>query len=574
MNRNKKQWLRSGVIASATAAVVGTTLAFTGPAGAWIEGPGNGGAPSTQGPDLQTVTLDPTNSLGDQMRASFCFDVAVKDSAIVAGNFYVKTYDAGRYLQGQAPATIDAASGGRCVVVNFTPNINLATQGSIGEVDQGAVETLGAAGVPNRYSSAKLTGSSLAPRAGQSTGPDLVGVVVDTIENRVTYEFDQELDPNLANIVQNGFHAVDDQGAIINSTAATLITDGTLKKVRAQFAPGDNVNTKIRFFNDGGAVRTLPQSGVTGGSAHATTAYTLATPGVISTGTGERPVLTGVTAAPAGQFDLTFSTTAALNPADVNKIIAVFDNGNVEAASARQNLSANQWRVSFPPAGDVNKEPSAVVKIVAQTGAVREINNNLPAPASEANLPAAPMRPGYTVSPDLLKVDFISASQAEFHFDEKIDPANLGAAGAFQLLVPNGSVIPGSSFGGTTEKSVVVSYSADLNAGVGVATGQGAVRDPLNNPMPYSSVSRTTTQPDNPGGKTAAECNAAKANAAAAATAATNAKSKLKKLKAKAKKAAGAKKAKLKKKIKKAKAAKKSTATAATAAQAATAGCP
>ena len=74
----------------------------------------------------------PTNAYGDRQAATFCFDTALQ-TAYTAANFFVKTYDANRFLQGQT-AAVDPGNGA-CVIVTFNPQIDLATQGSLGEVD-------------------------------------------------------------------------------------------------------------------------------------------------------------------------------------------------------------------------------------------------------------------------------------------------------------------------------------------------------------------------------------------------------------------------------------------------------
>ena len=493
-SKRGKRIIAAGV---ALAATTGTAVAFTGQ-------PGANSAPKTDGPDLISVTLDPTNAYGDRQAATFCFDTALQTS-YTAANFFVKTYDANRFLQGQT-ASVDPGNGA-CVIVTFNPQIDLATQGSLGEVDAGAVQSL--ASQPNYFSSAPLMGSSLAQRPGQTTGPDLLSATPRQSDFTVEYVFDQQVDRTAENINAGAFGVVDNDGTEVAGASLTQVDTATSTKVRITFPNGTNVQSAARYFNRRNAVRTLAYDGLSGGGGgnpHApTTTHTLASPGAVVNGTPSvtRPVLNEAVQQSDGssQFILTYSTDLNSN-FTATDIIAVRDNGEVEAATSSQPISGSTTKrlVSFANDGAVDREPSGVVKIVSQTGAAKDAASGGAAPISAANVGAgAPMKPGFTNGPDLLNTVLNgSTSQAAFVYDEAVDPTAIGAPGSFRLLVANGNPISGISQGGTSSdrKTVTIGFPGSIEAGVGVTTGLGATQDRVGNLQQYTSVSSTETTPD------------------------------------------------------------------------------
>lgn len=491
----------------AAAAVVAAGLTMLAPGSdAYVGGNGNGGAPITDGPDLLKATLRSDNEVNVQMRADFCFDEQVK-STPAASLFFIHTYDADRYLQGQS-ATIDPNPDtlGRCVVVSFPTAINANTQGSIGVVNEGAVTNL--IDRVNPFSSAPLTGSTLTQVEKRTTGPDLVNIVADNTLVAVTFEFDQELSNTAANVKGSQFGVVADDGTEVpglNSGPAPVVLPD-LKRVRVTFPAGTNVENKIRYYVRAGAVQTPLSSGITGGSGPATAcglancAATPAPDGVVARGTSTRPVLTAASYDSSGQFTITYSRPTG--PFDQTKIIAVLDNGNVEAATGAQYINDTTRLLSFSASGQVAKEPSAVVKLVSRTGAASDPNSPFPpAPISDIAVgPGAPSRPGYTNGPDLLRTELnSSSSQAAFIYDETYEPTTLGTPSLFKLLLQNGNPIGGSTFAGNEPAGapvkLLVSYPSSFDAAVGVGMGTNQVRDRIGNPSPYASVSKTNQGP-------------------------------------------------------------------------------
>ena len=75
--------------------------------------------------------------------------------------------------------------------------------------------------------------------------------------------------------------------------------------------------------------------------------------------------------------------TSDLGTFAAGKIIAVRDNGQVEAATSSQNVTGSTTKrlVSFPADGAVARDPSGVVAIVSQTGAA-SAPPSAPAPVS------------------------------------------------------------------------------------------------------------------------------------------------------------------------------------------------
>lgn len=493
----KVPMMRAGTLA-VTAAVA--ALGVPGVAQAFVGTPGTGARPETDAPDLESVTLAGNNAFAFQQAATYCFDAVLSDNFSFA-NFFIKTYDGGRYLQGTS-AIAQSGGSGKCVVVQFSPQVDLAVQGSIGEVNAGAVRTVGASGIQNYFSSAPVTGSSLTQQAGRTTGPDLIGATPVPDSNTVVFEFDQPIDTTPANIAFASFGMVDAAGAeTAGDDAPSPVVDSSNRLVRVHFPASSAVGNKVRYFARSGAVRSRAQTGVTGGSAHATTAHTLNPEGVVAGANTTRPVLTSATprTGNASQFLLTYSDD--LGTFNASGIIAVFDNGNVEAAVSATPVSGSttQRVVSFPtpPTAQtwVFKEPAAVVSIVSRTGAARTATGDQASPISSIAVgPGAPAKPGYTNAPDLLTTTIDQTTrQVTFTYDEEIDPASAGDASRFVLLIPNGTPIVGSDVTGfsSDRKQVFVAFPGQVSAAVGVGNGQGAVRDFLNNPNPYSSVSTT-----------------------------------------------------------------------------------
>ncbi|MDE0776889.1 MAG: thrombospondin type 3 repeat-containing protein [Nocardioides sp.] len=488
-----------------TALTTGTSLLVSPPSSAYVGGLGNGGAPTTDSPDLLKVSLRPTNEITVQMRADFCFDELLQ-SAPSAGDFFVHTYDSDRYLQGQS-ATInpDPDTGGKCVVVSFPTTIDINAQGSIGVVDEGAVANL--VGRPNAYSSAPLIGSTLTQVAKRSTGPDLINIVADNTDNSVTYEFDQQVSAAAANVKGNLFGVVANDGTETSgllSPAPIVLPD--LKRVRVFFADGTNVENKIRYFVKATGVQTQLASGITGGAGPAFDCglpdcrATPAPDGVVVRGSSTRPELSSASFDSSGQFTVTYSRPTG--PFTPTLVYAVLDNGNVENAVSAQYINDSTRLLSFSAVGQVSKEPSSVVKLVSRTGAATDPNTpNPPAPISDIAVgPGAPMKPGFTTGPDLLRTELNAvSSQAAFVYDEVYDPATLGSPAVFKLLVANGDPISGTGFAGNEPAGapvkLLVSYPASFDAAVGVGMGTNQVRDRAGNPSPYASVSKTSVTP-------------------------------------------------------------------------------
>lgn len=496
-SKRAQRFIAAGVALAATSGTA--ALAFTGQ-------PGANAAPVTNAPDLVSVTLAADNAYGDRQAATFCFDADLTTSYNPA-NFFVKTYDANRFLQGTT-AAVDASSS-KCVIVTFNPRIDLAKQGSIGEVDGNAVT--GTSGVANYFSSAPLTGSALAPRAGQTTGPDLIGATPRQSDHTVEYAFDQQVDGTPANINVDRFKVTDNAGTSNDATALVGVDTATSSKVRVQFADGVSLSDATGFSAGRGAVRTLDFDGLSaGGVANPyapTTTFILSSPGVVQAGTPNLPVLKGAQQRAEGssQFTLTYSTD--IGDFDATKIIAVRDNGEVEAATSSAPVagSTTQKIVSFAADGAVDREPGGVISIVSQPGAAKDSTNTKSAPISATAIGSAPFKPGLTNGPDLLNTQLdATASQASFIYDEAVDTTAIGAPSSFQLLVANGSPIGGVSQGGVSsdKKTVIIGFPGSIESGVGVSTGLGATQDRVGNLQQYTSVSSTVVTLDPNGNPT------------------------------------------------------------------------
>ena len=477
--------------------VAATSLGGAATAYAFIGAPGTGAAPTTNNPDLRSVTLSADNAYGDREVAKYCFDEPLQ-APFTATNFYVKTYDASRFLQGKT-ATIDAANV-NCVNVAFNPNVDLTQLASVGEVDAGAARNAG--GQANYFSSAPVTGSQLKQQAGITTGPDLIGAKkLDGSNNQVLFEFDQPVDRTDTadpvgqpdNVLPGRFLAVDNGGNDVAATVAT-VDAATQRKVTVTFPPATDLGA-ARFAVQRGAVRTLPQDGAL---IDGETPYTLGPEGAIANASSNRPELASAEPRVDGSSQVVLTYTDEISDTfAAGGIFAVLDNGDVVAATGSQSISSQtkQRLVSFPATSAAALEPSAIVAIVSRTGAAKTRQGGLDAPVSRVNVgPGAPSTPGFTNAPDLVSTTIDStASQAIFKYDEKVLPTGTGAASGFRLLIPNGAPINGSSVSGydSTGTQVFVSYAGNVTGAVGVGSGVASVRDSLGNPSPYSSVSTT-----------------------------------------------------------------------------------
>ena len=235
-------------------------------------------------------------------------------------------------------------SAGKCVIVTFNPRVDLAKQGSLGEVDGGAVRDTG--GQANYFSSAPLTGSTLAPRAGQTTGPDLVSAVGRLSDHTVEYTFDQQVDNDEGRrprrLHRHRRLAVRHRVQLGRPDAGHRRRLGGYRHEHE----GDHPVPGRRAGGHRRALLRAPRAASarcpsTGSAAAAGATRTprrrrssLNPPNSVGAGTPTSPVLTSAQQQLDGssQFVLEYSTD--LTGFEATRIIAVRDNGEVEAATS------------------------------------------------------------------------------------------------------------------------------------------------------------------------------------------------------------------------------------------------
>lgn len=490
---------RSSALAIAGIAMAGTLPAAAGAATPrHVGGVGTGVQPTTVGPDLRSVTIDPTNNLTDDIgeRARYCFDSAVTK---IGTGFVLMGYDARRYWTGTgAPATDNP----NCIVVTFAKGADIA-QATVGQVGAGAATDV--SGKANIVASEPVTGSAVSPVAGATTGPDLTSVTVDATDANhkiVTYTFDESLNPNPTRpdgpdadnppapekaYQRQDFGYVLQDGAPVLAPAGNVQPTGNAVKVDFGTAP---VDSAVRFITQPNAVEDVPASAVQAGSG--LTLMTPSSPGVIITNpqTGGHPDVKSVESAGTNMYKITYTTgVSSPNPAAFQ---AVADDGTVSAVAASVGTGGTQDSVivTFPDSEALTKDPGSVVRIISASGAVtnstdagsKSIYGQLATQTPNA-------KPGFTNGPDLLSVAVDPSTQrANFTYDEPV--ATGTAASAFTGFRADGT--NGAAQGTTTSSGSTI--TVNLGAGIGdyVAFGQGyrAVTDPIGRPSPNQSVGK------------------------------------------------------------------------------------
>jgi hypothetical protein len=237
--------------------------------------------PTTPAPDLRTVTITAYGrySAGAvTSQARFCFDQTLAGasgpanllSAAVLGKFQLQGYAAANNLEA-LNGFIDPTNT-QCVIVNYD-SFTQVRAATVGTVDRNAVtSTLGTA---NYADSVPVSPSDATGPLGRTTGPNILNIVPDFINNRLVFTFDHDLYDGTAAgtntaaytgapdftrfffVDQAGVNHVGTAISVINNTATISFAAGT---VLTQIATA-GVNTGGVTAADGVGT-TVPTGGV------------------------------------------------------------------------------------------------------------------------------------------------------------------------------------------------------------------------------------------------------------------------------------------------------------------------
>jgi hypothetical protein len=436
-------------------------------AGALVTAPAALAAPPTDtpAPEPQSVRL-----VGPQ-EAEACFDA------------YVQTPDPSRFaLLGYAsaatpvvPTTAQVDAGDRrCVRLTFPPGLDLAGF-TLATVAANAVQDLaGRVSVPGAR---PLEGSYASPRAGQTTGPQLLDTSADGTLNTLTFTYSRPLDPTAAvDPAQFGFYTA--SGALVTGDPATpAVVSG--RQVTIGFVGGTSVLDAVRTFALTAAVRSHTQQLP---SAHDVVGDTTGLPDLIEA--QAVPALPGV-------YELTYDTDVAATTSTVANCAAILEDGTRApgVSFARPNLDQRRVTVAFGMLAASND--SKIVRIVDEGGCAVNQSISMASSRGAIGVRALNMAPGFTDGPDLLDV-LLDATNgfATFRFDQDLDPATATATG-FSLVHADGVL---TSDGlkvstATPTRDVVMQFTHDAVEGsVGGAVAPGAIADFLGTPSPLGTA--------------------------------------------------------------------------------------
>ncbi len=234
--------------AAVVAAVCALPLIAVGSAQAAIAG---ANAPTTSLPDLRSATI--TSFTPAQV--DFCFDKALDPTSQMFNNpgafLFVDGYRANNFVATSSATWDGAVSGGNpnCAKASFTLSLNGdINQYTVFTVEAGGAKT-SAGGTTNISDSVALVGSTTHNgTTGNTTAPDLTGVVPATSTNSITYSFNKATSP-LIGVDPQKFWYEDARGDVCNGSS-NIGGAGKSKPVQTNSATGFTVTV---FFPTGAA---------------------------------------------------------------------------------------------------------------------------------------------------------------------------------------------------------------------------------------------------------------------------------------------------------------------------------
>lgn len=474
---------RARRIAGAGAVSAGTLAIAATAAFGHIPGVGNGLAPTTNAPDLRSVSLL-ENDLADGVpeKARFCFDGSIENvTAAPASTIAIQTYDARRAMN-PGTAGKDSANG-NCIIASFPNGTDLA-QGSIGEVVPGAVTDV--QNRANDYASEPLQGSAAGTAPGSTTGPDLTGVAVNTdppTAKTITYTFDENINPAPAvayDATQFGFY--NGAGAAVGAPAGAV--NISANKATVGFgASAELTGATTRFFVNPGAVQDRPQTGALPG----VTLFTPSSRGIVATASSGRPEISAASAIGPQQYKVSFNQGITLGGANPALFFAISDDGTAPAAATAIGGGGDGSSIilTFPPA--VSLDPASIVKIVAEPGAILATDGVTPNPATQGAT-SSPGPAGTTNGPDLLSVTVDGATnRVTYRYDENV--AQTPGPGAFRAVTPDGSAIGSTGGVVVNDNLVTANFPGTIGSAVLFANPFATLSDKTGRPNPHQSTS-------------------------------------------------------------------------------------
>ena len=473
-----------------TAGLASLLLAASAPA--HIPGVGNGLAPTTNAPDLRSVQVlagDLDDGLPEQAR--FCFDASVAKvvEGAAGGVFALHAYDAKRAMNAMS-ASRDTAND-TCAIASFAPGTDV-TQATIGAVAPGAVTDL--QNRTNTLASEPVAGSAHTAFAGSTTGPDLLGVVVNADEaghKRASYMFDETLNRAPAapyEASQFGFYSALDTP--ISAPAGAVSISG--KSATVDFLATPNLETATRFFINPGAVQDRPQTTSYGGLP----VVTASSPDVLSRGPLSVARAEMVSATPIGAQDvmIVFNVPIQFTPGSAAGFFAISDAGvsPVAASAVGSGGAPNKVVVTFPAA--LADDPGAIVRIYLAPATVTTVGGAATNLAGQAATSTPHSVAGFTNGPDLLSVSVNPlTSRVTYTYDENVQDTPPPAA-ALMAAAVDGSPI--TALGGVVVSGTTVTalFGPSVGSAVMFANTYATVFDKTGVPNPSQSVSTEVQQ--------------------------------------------------------------------------------
>ena len=449
-------------------------LALTGAAAAVASPAALAAAPPvvTSGPDLVSArVLSDGSESPPAVRA--CFDAHLQTP--VAASFALRGYAAAAAL---APtgARVDATSPS-CVVLTFAGAPDVAGFTLVTAAGSAAQDLAGRVSTPG---SAPLDGSYLTPRAGQTTGPQLLATRADLTLNTITFTYSRPLS-TLAAIDPTRFAFITASGALVaGDPAVTPFVAG--RNVTIAFPAGFSTTDAARVVVLAGTVRSrtqeLPNSqDVTGGAT-------------------ELPDLVSATpvAGLPGVYDLVYDTKVAATTATVANCRAVLEDGAEHTGVTLGRPAEDERTIRVAFAMPARRSDAKIVRVVDDGGCT--VSQTISAPSSRglAAVRATSMMPGFTDGPDLLDIGLNGTDGlATFRFDEEIDPATAVAAG-FSLVHPDGLLTNDGAVlsSATPTRELVLQFTNDAVRGaIGGSVAGGAIATFAGPASPLGSVAYT-----------------------------------------------------------------------------------
>lgn len=471
--------------ASAGTIAIAATAAF-----GHIPGVGNGLAPTTNGPDLRSVTVLPYDLIdGLAEQARFCFDGGLERlSAAPAANFAIQTYDARRAMN---PAALSKATDDpNCLIASFPSGVDIA-QGNVGQVTPGAVSDV--SNRTNDYASEPVTGSVSTPRAGATTGPDLVSVTVDVTNaaNKViVYTFDESVNPTPSAPYSAGsFGYYNAEG---NAVAGSAVTVSGSKAI-VGFGAAAGPESASRYFVNPGAVEDRPQTAVV---APATTLTTPSSPGYLSTAASPRPTIAGVVSMGPQAFKVTFTQAVSFVPGDAVGFIAVSDDGTAPAAASSLGTGGDPTSIVATFPASVSADPASIVRVLVGPGTVTAVSDGVTTnPGDQASTSTPLDAPGFTNGPDLLAIGVDKTlNRVVYKYDENVNRDVPPDPGSLRAIAADGSVIASTGGVVVADNFVVANYPSTIATAVSFSNPFNGVTDRTGRPNPHQSVSNQIEQ--------------------------------------------------------------------------------